>query len=78
MNTIEMQPGLQGSFFGNILQNILNPGSDETEQLANELYYKEQELQKLKQRNTITMVVTGISGLAAIFFGIQYVKNKKK
>ena len=77
MNTIEIDQGLNG-FLGNILQNIINPSPDQSEQLANELYYKEQEIQKLKQRNTITMVITGISGLAAIFFGIQYVKYKKK
>ena len=77
MNTIEIDQGLNG-FLGDILQNVFNPGPDQSEQLANELYYKEQELQKLKQRNTITMVVTGISGLAAIFFGVQYLKNKKK
>ena len=77
MNTIEIDQGLNG-ILGNILQNVFNPAPDQSEQLANELYYKEQEIQKLKQRNTITMAITGISGLAAIFFGIQYVKNKKK
>jgi len=77
MNTIEIDQGLNG-FLGDILQNVFNPAPDQSEQLANELFYKEQELQKLKQRNTITMVITGISGLAAIFFGMHYVKNKKK
>jgi len=77
MNTIELDQGLNG-FLGNILQNVLNPVADQSEQLVNELFYKEQEIQKLKQRNTITMAITGITGLAAIFFGVQYVKNKKK
>ena len=77
MNTIEIDQGLHG-FLGNILQNVLNPATDQSEQLANELFYKDQEIQKLNRRNTITMAITGIAGLAAVFFGVQYVKNKKK
>jgi len=78
MNTIEMQAGLNGSFFGNILQNILSPAPDQSEQLANELYFKDQELAKAKQQNTITMAVAGSSILAAIFLAVKLSKNKKK
>jgi len=78
MNTIEMQPGLNGGFFGNILQNILSPAPDQSEQLANELYFKDQELAKAKQQNTITMAVAGSSILAAIFLAVKLSKNKKK
>ena len=78
MNTLEINNGLQGSFFGNILQNILSPAPDPSEQLANELYYKDQELAKAKQQNTITMVIAGGTTLAAIFLATKLFKNKKK
>lgn len=78
MNTLEINNGLQGSFFGNILQNILSPAPDQSEQLANELYYKDQELAKVKQQNTVTMAIAGGTTLAAIFLAVKLFKNKKK
>jgi hypothetical protein len=78
MNPLEIQSGLQGGFFGNILQNILNPEPDNSEQLANELYYKDQELAKAKQQNTISMAIAGGASLAAIFLATKLFKNKKR
>ncbi len=78
MNTLEINKGLHGGIFGNILQNILNPAPDQSEQLANELYFKEQELSKAKQQNTITLAIAGSSILAAIFLAVKLSKNKKK
>jgi len=78
MNTLELNSGLQGSFFGDILQNILSPEPDQSEQLANELYFKDQELAKAKQQNTITMAIAGGSTLAAIYLAARLFKNKKK
>lgn len=74
MNTIELDQGLKG-FLGDILQNVLSPSQDQSDQLANELYFKEQEIQKLKKKNTLVLALTGVSGLAAVFFGIKYFKK---
>jgi len=78
MNTLDINNGLQGSFFGNILQNILSPAPDQSDQLASELYIKEHELVKAKQQNSVTMAIAGGATLAAIVLAVKLSKNKKK
>lgn len=80
MNIIELQPAEQSAlngFFGDILGDILSPGSsNQSEQLVNELYYKEQELLKTQQQKTIATIAAGVFGAATFYFGYKNFKNK--
>jgi len=76
MNTIEIdQPGLNG-FLGDLIGGIFQPQSnDQTEQLTNELYFKEQELEAAKQQTTYSMIAAGIFGIAAAYLGYKQFKK---
>lgn len=75
MNVIEFDNGLNGSFLGDIFGKILNPTPDQSEQLANELFYKEQELAAAKTTTTYSMIAAGIFGVAAAYFGYKQFKK---
>ena len=75
MNTIQIPQQALNGFLGNILQNVLNPVPDQSVQLSNELYNKEQELQGLKQQNTITMIAAGILAVSTAYLGFKQFKN---
>lgn len=75
MNTLDMNNGLHGSLFGNILQNILNPASDQSDQLASELYYKDQELAKAKATTTYIKIAAGILGITTAYLGYKQFKK---
>ena len=69
------EPALNG-FLGDLIQKVVNPGAaDQSEQLMNELYYKDQEIKKLKSQNTLTMAAAGIAGVAALYFGLKHYKK---
>ncbi len=75
MNTIQIPQQALNGFLGDILQNVLNPVPDQSVQLSNELYNKEQELQRLKQQNTITMIIAGIFGASTAYLGFRQFKK---
>ena len=74
MNTIELDQGLNG-FLGDILQNVLSPSNDQSEQLASELYYKDQELEQAKTTSTYSMIAAGIFGVTAAYLGYKQFKK---
>ena len=76
MNTIEVdQPGLNG-FLGDLIGGLFQPQTnDQTEQLANELYFKDQELEAAKQQTTYSMIAAGIFGVAAAYLGYKQFKK---
>ena len=76
MNTIEVdQPGLNG-FLGDLIGGLFQPQTNnQTEQLANELYFKDQELEAAKQQTTYSMIAAGIFGVAAAYLGYKQFKK---
>ena len=75
MNVIETNPGLNG-FLGDLIGGILQPGSaSQNEQLTSELYYKDQELAKVRSNLNTTLIVAGVLGVATAYLGYkQYAK----
>ncbi len=76
MNVIEAdQNGLNG-FLGDLIGGIFQPQTnDQTDQLANELFYKNQELEAAKQQTTYSMIAAGIFGVAATYLGYKQFKK---
>ncbi len=76
MNVIEAdQNGLNG-FLGDLIGGIFQPQTnDQTDQLANELFYKNQELEAAKQQTTYSMIAAGIFGVAAAYLGYKQFKK---
>ncbi len=75
MNVIEIDNGLNG-FLGDLIGGIFQPQNNtQSEQLANELYLKNQELKKAKSTTTYAMIATGILGIATAFLGYKQLKK---
>lgn len=76
MNVIEAdQNGLNG-FLGDLIGGIFQPQTnDQSEQLANELYFKNQELEQAKTTSTYSMIAAGIFGVTAAYLGYKQFKK---
>ena len=79
MNVIEVNDnvsnGLNG-FLGDLIGGIFQPqNNDQTEQLANELYFKNQELEQAKTTSTYSMIAAGIFGITAAYLGYKQFKK---
>lgn len=74
-NSPERLNGLLDGIIGGILSPKTSTTTNEAEQLSNEIYYQQQEINSLKSsKATITYVAAGL-GLAAAFLGYKLYKK---
>ncbi len=63
-------------FLGDLVGSIFQPqNNDQTDQLVNELYFKNQELEKAKTTTTYSMIAAGIFGITAAYLGYKQFKK---
>jgi len=76
MSVIEMNNNGLNGFLGDLIGDIFQPQTnDQSEQLANELYYKNQELEQAKTTSTYSMIAAGIFGVTAAYLGYKQFKK---
>ena len=76
MNVIEMDNNRLNGFLGDLIGGIFQPQTnDQSEQLANELYFKNQELEQAKTTSTYSMIAAGIFGVTAAYLGYKQFKK---
>jgi len=76
MSVIEMDNNGLNGFLGDLIGDIFQPQTnDQTEQLANELYFKNQELEQAKTTSTYSMIAAGIFGVTAAYLGYKQFKK---
>ncbi len=63
-------------FFGELIGGIFQPqNNSQTDQLINEINYKNQELEAAKTSQKIAMAVAGILGVTAAVLGYKQIKK---
>ena len=76
MSVIEMDNNRLNGFLGDLIGDIFQPQTnDQSEQLANELYFKNQELEQAKTTSTYSMIAAGIFGVTAAYLGYKQFKK---
>ena len=76
MSVIEMDNNRLNGFLGDLIGDIFQPQTnDQSEQLANELYFKNQELEQAKTTTTYSMIAAGIFGVTAAYLGYKQFKK---
>ncbi|OBQ52867.1 hypothetical protein JJL45_09205 [Tamlana sp. s12] len=77
---INTKPEQLNGFLGDLLTTFITPSgsqnsASEVEILNNEIYYRDQEIKKLKSTQNIAIAVAGLCGVTAAYFG--YKSSKK-
>jgi len=63
-------------FFGELIGSIFQPqNNSQTDQLINEINYKNQELEAAKTSQKIAMAVAGILGASTLYLGYKQFKR---